>query len=509
MNIYNSKEYFDILDHVKNIINNSNFTVSEIHFKKEYLKKMLKESTEINNIMSLLKERNKNHYNKNHNALYLLKNYNKKHLKESKIIITNTLSFSIFYNEPQHISQLNESLYRKILDKIIDFSKSFCGKLIIASNGNNNGNSLEMQEGKIDSDGNQDIIKLQNILYDIYRCRNENLNIGNELFKIKLATYDIMTIKQTYENLIFSIKNIDEEIQNGKKRREIIETLIKENKKNHLIEILKKGIPNELRKVIYLFLMNVDLNSLQETATITISDDYSLILDYFVMEDVKIPAFNENYFLFEENLKKILLRLIREKDLITEVQGIRPLILISSNNKENNYYCPFPMSGFIPFPGLASQMACFCYISTNPSEIYPLIKNFFCKYISYLSSFSTDKNSALSLIYNFNSLFQTLFKDLYTHFSTLHYDANLIFFQWLSTCFSNLIPPQGVFILYDITILTESLLIFVLFGLSIFLHKKQNLLNFNTLEEIKHCLDFVQYESIDTAELLFKLINFI
>ena len=218
------------------------------------------------------------------------------------------------------------------------------------------------------------------------------------VFNFRLKVMDRKTIKNTYEELIAQLLESfnNEEILNNKKRRENIELMIKENKKSKLTDNLKIGIPHSLRRRIYLFLMGVDPNSMENSIRV---DDNTLLVDYLIIEDLKEAVSSENYFLFEENLKCVIQTLIRDKDVISEIQGVRPIILIlfnDNNNTNNKLGVPYPASGLIPFKGLAFQISTLCYLSTNLVELYTVVKYFFCKYLSYLSSYTTNKNSILS-----------------------------------------------------------------------------------------------------------------
>ena len=75
----------------------------------------------------------------------------------------------------------------------------------------------------------------------------------------------------------------------------------------------KEGIPNSLRKNVYSCLLNIsnhyqikDINQ----------NDHVFIFDYYLLKDAHKLAVGENYFLFEENLIKLLCLMIRDHNLI-------------------------------------------------------------------------------------------------------------------------------------------------------------------------------------------------
>jgi hypothetical protein len=310
-------------------------------------------------------------------------------------------------------------------------------------------------------------------------------------------------IKEAYEEMINEMLDTDEEILNNKKRRENIENLIRNNKKTKLIEVLKIGVPHSMRRKIYLYMMGIDIED--EIENSHSSDDSVLMIDYFLLDDLKRAVSNENYFLFEENLKHVLFNLVRDKDILKEIQGVRPVIL-TSLAKISNICVPYPSSGLIPFAGISSQCSCFTYMSTKKSEVYAITKNFYCKYLSFTSSFTTHKNSILSLIYNFNSLMESTpsLQDLNNVLNRNNFDINRTVMTWIFSSFADVVSPDNVFIIYDITILTDSLFVYVLLSLSLLFYRKSILMTLLTREEISNSLEFIKYESISVLDVMSK-----
>lgn len=348
---------------------------------------------------------------------------------------------------------------------------------------------------------------------EIYKIKNQNLAEESEnKFNFRLKVSGDKWIKETYGEMVTKMIETDEEGINNKKRRESIESLMKQNKKSKLMEVLKSGIPHSLRRKVYLYLMGVEKEYQWEN--ISSIEDNVLLMDYFILNDIREAVSNENYFLFEENLKIILFKMIRDKDILSEMQGIRPMILINISNNNtvptsNTVSTPFPASGVIPFSGLSFQIAPFTYISTNVSEIYPMCKTFFCKYLSHTSSFTANQNSIITLIYAFNKIFSShdILKDIHRHFANKAFDINPVIMFWISSSFAKIITPENVFILYDMIVLSDSLFILVLCALSVLFYRKSILLALNTKEEIINNLDSVKYEGINVLELINKFLN--
>jgi hypothetical protein len=118
---------------------------------------------------------------------------------------------------------------------------------------------------------------------EIYKTKNTNLFISNTKFFFKQKLINQSNIKDLFEDFILNLKFYDEDSINTKKRRYIINNLISENKKDDLINLLKYGIPNSIRKNIYLSLLNINFNEINH-----IKDETIMLLDHIIQSDVKV-----------------------------------------------------------------------------------------------------------------------------------------------------------------------------------------------------------------------------
>jgi hypothetical protein len=123
--MYSSKEFFDILNLIKNNIDNESIIITDEMFSKDYLKSMILSNQLICSSLNFMKEKYKTINEKNKNVFHMIKNSNKKHQKENKIILQNLPldNFSIFYNEPKYIEVLNLEIYSKITEVIKGIAK--------------------------------------------------------------------------------------------------------------------------------------------------------------------------------------------------------------------------------------------------------------------------------------------------------------------------------------------------------------------------------------------------
>lgn len=123
------------------------------------------------------------------------------------------------------------------------------------------------------------------ILSMILKVKNNNMKVNEgQKFGFKLKTIEIEKLKGIYDEIIINSCDTDEETINTKKRRDLIMNLIKENKKQLLLETLKMGVPDAMRKSIYQFLMGIDLSETHNTNT----DENFLMLDYLLLDDINV-----------------------------------------------------------------------------------------------------------------------------------------------------------------------------------------------------------------------------
>ena len=584
----NFREYNEILSIMKKLIDKGDIKITKDSFNIQNLKNILLSFPQFQQEINSLKEKLKSQNDKNSNWFFMLKLLNKKKGKNASILINNiNTHFQVMMNEPQFIIDLNKRIYNLIIDDIK--MKQFNYKMISIINGNFSTELFNLKDAFF---GKKNFTEIQPsaILREIYEASNPNLNIfmkqseallteweKRRRFKFYLNGYNLENLKSTYSKLILTWCLYNEEQINQKKRRNIFFKLVQENNKMQLLELCKEGIPNSLRKNVYSCLLNVsnhyqikDINQ----------NDHVFIFDYYILRDAHKIAAGENYFLFEENLIRLLCLMIRDHNLITEIQGIRPMLTLdlsknddydddfsinNDNNINNNnnilndlkvitikrqideddkslfsekdkysndkniiksveknsniyhnsesdnarIYLPFPPSGLFPNYGLAFQMAPFTYMSNNIDDFYLIAKLFFGKYLSFLSSYTTNKKSILSLLSSFDNIFYSMdcFASLKEHFKKKRFDINEEIIILFMTSFSNVVDPQNVFKIYDLIIITDNMGIFVLFALSIVYYLKDELLNSNTSEEILSTFENIIYDQCDALELMKDFLN--
>lgn len=501
--MFNSKEYYEILSIFKELISSNEITITNNSFSISSLKQILlsnpKFKTEINSILEKIKSKNE----KNKNIFSLIQTLNKKKARETKLLLNSiSTSFSIFFNEPSYIISLNKVLYQSIIQNIQKNKEKFSP---ISTVNGNFADELFTVKSEFYNDSSFAQLTPSFILERIYEAKNDNLNTSAVTlsipFKFKLNSHSLANMKETYGTMITNWLATTDEQLNNKKRREAMTKLIQESKHIQLQEMCKGGIPNSLRKNAYIVLLGIENN---QTTNINHNDNI-FIFDYYILRDAHRITASENYFLFEENLIRLLSLLIRDGELLQQIQGTRPIITIE--HQGNNY--PFPPSGLFPFQGLAFQLAAFTYMSGNINDYYIVAKFFYAKYLSFITSFTTHKNSILTMLCDFSYAFNEcdLFGDLRKHFLSFRYDIYKQVIYWFMTSFDTIIGPEYVFKIYDLIILTNSTSIFVLFALAVIFYRKEELLTLVTADDVNKSFNDICYDQINCLEVLNTFLN--
>ena len=504
----NTKEYNDILEIFKELISNNEITITDESFSISYIKSLLISNPKFQNAIISLQEKTNNQSDRNKNIFSLIKMLNKKKGKEARILLNNlSTNFSIFYNEPNYIIDLNKRIYDSILEDIK--SKKTNYKMISIINGNFSEDLFNMKS-EFYNNANFSHLNYESILEKIYSTKNDNIlfELNPSQFRFKLNSYTMSSLRELYSSMIHSWNEISEEKIKTKKRKDQITKLIQENKRIQLIELCKGGIPNSLRKNIYSILLNIE----NENKISINQNDNILIFDYYLLRDIHRITSSENYFLFEENLIRLLCLLIRDTELLTQIQESRPILTLKlkeDSNELSSTYIPFPPSGMFPFQGLAFQLATFTYMSNIMEDYYPIAKFFYAKYLSYTTSFTTNKKSILSLLSSFNNIFNKIeiFSFLKKHFNDCRFDINCQVLYWFLTAFATVLGPQSVFWLFDLIILSDNMGIFILFALALINYRKSQLLTLNSKDEIESCFENIMYDQINCLKILNDFLN--
>ncbi len=537
MKVEYAKEKNEVLSLLKEYLNKNSFDCN-INLSKDFIKSILINNNEFRSILSSIKEKTLSKQNKNKNVLSNISN------NDSKLIFLYLDKFSLLYDEPSFIIDLNKRIFNNAIG-IINNTISNKIKLISPLNGNkdntnssiafNNDLAKEAPLSDIDDlddqqpssqkiniyyiEDSKNLVSPKTILNELYNTKSNNISLitktqFNSSFAFKFKIFDLDWYLKLFNQIISCLVNATEDSINNKKRRDTITELINENNKLSLKEVLIKGIPPSLRKDVYSFFLGkitlpLDANEGLDNNSkyLSYQNDTYLLTEYIINEELKNLSDTENYFLHMDIIVLIIKQLFRDTSLLTKNQSVKPLLYLSLNSTSEKRSLVYPPSGVIPLYGICYQCAPFSYLSSDVNMIYSIYSEYYCKYLSKISSFSSDNNSLISLLINFENLFSLLFTDIKQHFASLYYDINTEVCKWFLNSFTEVLSVQDVFILYDIILLTDSNHIFVLCALGIINYKKKHILTLSTAKDILNSLYFIKFEEIRIVELIKEILN--
>ena len=127
------KEYYEILDIFKDVVNDKSFDTNTVILSKEYIKTLLLSNPLFAKSLNSFKEKQKNINVKNKNVFFVIKNGMKKNQKENRLILNSLSNFSVLYNEPLYIKELNYLIYNRVTNVLNELYKNI--KLITIVNG--------------------------------------------------------------------------------------------------------------------------------------------------------------------------------------------------------------------------------------------------------------------------------------------------------------------------------------------------------------------------------------
>ena len=115
-------------------------------------------------------------------------------------------------------------------------------------------------------------------------------------------------------------------------------------------------------------------------------DTVDLITDELYIMDVLNIADDTRYFIFEDELREIMLLFSRDEYVRQNAQyelhrPMRGPGMTSEEQEKNNRDSSAPPCGIQPFLGLATYFAPLCYICRKGPALYSLARNIFCRYI--------------------------------------------------------------------------------------------------------------------------------
>jgi hypothetical protein len=324
------------------------------------------------------------------------------------------------------------------------------------------------------------IIEVNNSNY-----RNELLEWG--IIKLHFRTPSIDQLREDYEELDIAIKQIgvDEEKLFIDERISLGEKVLSKGYILYMIQFAKRGIPTSLRGKFYSRILDCPSNSKDSSYFEFLLEQvqkWELCIDKIVLEDSRDVCNDDKFFIFHELLEKIYMCFLRDPAVAENLKALpnHPLIGISEGKSIGH----IPPCGVIPFKYFSKYIAPITFLSERAEDCYYIFRNFYCKYLCFLHSFTSEGRGIISLCRLFEDLLQAYDSDLMYHMNQLGIPPLRVAFPWIFYSFVGFIEVEQVFLLWDRMIGYDSPDIIVLLAVALFVYRSDALMQCSSKEEI-------------------------
>lgn len=121
-------------------------------------------------------------------------------------------------------------------------------------------------------------------------------------------------------------------------------------------------------------------------------------------------------------------------------------------------------------------------------------------------SYTVNRNSILSLIYNFHVCFVVFFKDLDQHFKIHSFDLHTFVLNNFQTFFLKKLNISQILRIFDILVITENMQILILIKLSLLQELKKQLLLTSNKDEIAQIFNDIKFKDLNIIELMMNFL---
>lgn len=357
-------------------------------------------------------------------------------------------------------------------------------------------------QGKADNDDDADRIEIKekkdeiSHLYDDKNILNaiteiNNSNYRNELLewgiiKLHFRTPSIDQLREDYEELDVVVKQIgvDEDKLFIDERVLLGEKVLSKGYILYMIQYAKRGIPTSLRSKFYSKILDCPSGAKDASYFEYLLEQvqkWELSIDKIVLEDSRDVCNDDKFFIFHELLEKIFMCFLRDSYVAENLKALPNLPLMGIS--EGKSVGVIPPCGVIPFKYFSKYIAPITFLSERAEECYYIFRSFYCKYLCFLHSFTSEGRGIISLCRLFEDLLQAYDSDLMYHMNQLGLPPLKIAFPWIFYSFVGYIEVEQVFLLWDRVIGYDSLDIIVLLAVALFVYRSDALMQCTTKEE--------------------------
>lgn len=309
------------------------------------------------------------------------------------------------------------------------------------------------------------------------------------MIKVQLRTSTIDVLRAVYEELDTSYKQIglDDDKQFIEERIALGEKLLQKDYLPYLIQYAKRGVPASLRPRIYSKILDIKITS-KEIAyfeyLIEQTYKWEMAFDKIIQSDVYETCNDEKFFIFHEFLEKMMMCFMRDPWVSDNLRTL-PNLAFSGFNDAGKPVGRIPPSGVIPFERISTYGAPFTYFSLKIEECYFNFRNFYCKYLCYLHSITSDERGILTLCRLFEDTLQTYDSELMYYLNSLNIHPLKIAFPWLFHSFVGFLEVEEVFLIWDRVIGYDSLEMIALVAAALFIYRGDAIMKTTSIEEIE------------------------
>ncbi|CAG9314513.1 unnamed protein product [Blepharisma stoltei] len=347
-------------------------------------------------------------------------------------------------------------------------------------------------------------------VYDDENMLNTILSINNGNFrkdsiewgsiKLHIRTPPIDMLRSQYEELDVCYKHlgVDDDRAFMDERTAIGEKLLNKDYVPYMVQYAKRGIPNSLRCRFYMKILEVNISSKDQSYfdyLIEQTQKWELSLDKVILYDARDVCNDDRFFIFHEVLEKIFMAFVRDPWVGENLRALPNLPLTGISN-DGRSIGNVPPCSVIPFKRFSRYIAPFTFVSDKPEECYFVFRNFYCKYLCYLHSLTSDERGIISLCRLFEDVLQAYDPDMVYKLYQLGVSPLKIAFPWIFYCFIGFIEVEQTFMLWDRIIGYDSPEIVALLAASLFIYRTDLIMQCSSQEEIEDLFYDLQHVKV-------------
>lgn len=212
----------------------------------------------------------------------------------------------------------------------------------------------------------------------------------------------------------------------------------------------------------------------------------SVLADVLVRADVKALAGDSQFFLFEETLRCVLLAMSRDASVAAHC-SLRPFPRLEGVGAYGDVLSPYPLSGVVPFHGMAAFAAPLCYLYRSPAAVFHMFRAMYCRHwcrLHVLADTPPPQLSLLGLCRVATDLLQELDPEVVAHLCQLGCSPVRVMLPWLACGFARQLSVGQTLLLWDRVVGHDSLLPLALLAAAVLSFRREMVLASHDVEDL-------------------------